>query len=174
MINTADRKQKKLRKEINELLEKDEIRWKQRSRVMWLREGDRKTNYFHRTATWRQKKNKIEKLNLPDGSSIVDTDKMEKHATDFFCDLFTADNSVRPLPATELFQQKIDEDMNISLCAPFTDEEISFALFQIGPTKAPWPNGFPSCFFQRNWGTLETDIITEVTFFLRMELCQME
>jgi hypothetical protein len=33
----------------------------------------------------------------------------------------------------------------------FTDEEISDALFQIGPLKAPSVDGFPARFYQRNW-----------------------
>jgi hypothetical protein len=53
--NTA----RKLSAEIDELLEKEEMRWRQRSRISWLLVGDRNTNYFHRRATWRQKKIKL-------------------------------------------------------------------------------------------------------------------
>jgi hypothetical protein len=55
--------------------------------------------------------------------------------------------------------------MNDALCAPFTDDEISFALFHIGPAKAPRPDGFPACFFQWNWGMLKEDIIESVKRF---------
>lgn len=30
----------------------------------------------------------------------------------------------------------------------FSDQEISDGLFQIGPLKAPGPDGFPACFFR--------------------------
>jgi hypothetical protein len=36
--------------------------------VTWLKEGDQNTNYFHRKASGRKRKNKISKLRKPDGS----------------------------------------------------------------------------------------------------------
>jgi hypothetical protein len=38
--------------------------------------------------------------------------------------------------------------MNEDLCKDFTDEEIGDALFQVGPLKAPGPDGFLARFFQ--------------------------
>ena len=49
----------KLRKEINLLLDDEEVWWQQRSRVQWLREGDRNTKYFHHRASERRRKNTI-------------------------------------------------------------------------------------------------------------------
>jgi hypothetical protein len=59
----------------------------------------------------------------------------------------------------------ITEDMNEVLCRPFTDDEISNALFQIGPLKAPGPDGLPARFFQRNWILMEEDISSAVKAF---------
>lgn len=59
-----------------------------------------------------------------------------------------------------------DED-NVKLCAPFTDKEIADALFQIGPLKAPGPDGYPARFFQRNWSTLKDDVLAAVKDFFR-------
>jgi hypothetical protein len=36
---------------------------------------------------------------------------------------------------------EIKLELNETLCADFTDEEMSFALFQIGPMKVPGPHG---------------------------------
>ncbi|KAK1648484.1 hypothetical protein QYE76_066289 [Lolium multiflorum] len=56
-------------------------------------------------------------------------------------------------------KEKVDGIMNDDLCKDFTDEEISDALFQIGPLKAPGVDGFPARFYRRNWATLKEEVI---------------
>ncbi|KAK1644767.1 hypothetical protein QYE76_062572 [Lolium multiflorum] len=83
-------------REIDELLEKEELRWRQRSRVNWLQAGDRNTRYFHRKATWRAKKNKITELVNNKGVVTQDDKEMNTIATEFFMELYKADNTVQP------------------------------------------------------------------------------
>jgi hypothetical protein len=56
---------------MNEVLYREEMIWLQRSRIEWLKEGDRNTKLFHHRAVWRARKNKIAKLK--DENGIVQT-----------------------------------------------------------------------------------------------------
>lgn len=51
-----------LRQEINDLLDSEEIMWQQRSKVQWMRLGDRNTKYFHLKALERKKENAINRI----------------------------------------------------------------------------------------------------------------
>ena len=48
-----------LSKMMDDLLQKQEIFWAQRSRINWLKHGDRNTKFFHAKATQRRRRNHI-------------------------------------------------------------------------------------------------------------------
>lgn len=54
--------EKKIMERINEVLFQEEIWIKQRSRVNWLRSGDRNTAYFHAFASQRKRMNSISSI----------------------------------------------------------------------------------------------------------------
>jgi ribonuclease HI len=152
---------------MNELLYREEMMWMQRSRINWLKEGDKNTKFFHSRAIWRARKNRIKRLKDDAGEWQSDPKVLGDMATSYFRNLFEADQTLDPTPLIHLFEEKISPEMNTKLCEEFTDKEISDALFQIGPLKAPGPDGFPARFFQRNWGTLKEEIIVAVKEFFK-------
>ena len=140
---------------MNELLYREEMLWLQRSRISWLKEGDRNTCFFHNKAVWRAKKNKIVSPKDENERVVKRQEDMKKVDCSFFNNLFLQDDSVCPNEIINLMKSKVTAAINESLTKDFSDWEIEKALFQIVPLKAPGPDGFHARFFQRNWKFLK-------------------
>jgi hypothetical protein len=64
-LNNADQRDiRRVSDRMNELMYREEMLWLQRSRVSWLKEGDRNTIFFYRKAVWRARKNKARSLKM--------------------------------------------------------------------------------------------------------------
>lgn len=132
---------------MDELLLKEEILWKQRSRLDTMKEGDQHMDYFKRKAFWKAKKNNILAIKRIDGPLTKNMEEI-KDITNSFCKkLYSSNDMVDPFRIIHLVRPLVTEDMNVDLCKQFSDQEISDALFQIRSFKAPGPDGFPARFF---------------------------
>ena len=130
-----------------------------------MKEGDRNTKYYHSKAVWSARKNKIREL--IDSIRVVHSDfsTMGLLANEYFQNIFSADTSLDASPILDLLDSRVSAEDNSKLCKDFSDKEISDALFQIGPLKAPGPDGLPARFFQRNWSTLKEGVLAAVKDF---------
>jgi hypothetical protein len=124
-----------------------------------------KYNFFHRKAQWRAKKNRVKKLKTENGEWEENEENMRQIAADYFQSLYTKDPGVNPQEVLELVEARVSDEVNDELCKPFTNTEIADVLFQIGPLKAPGPDGFPARFFRRNWDVIKIDVIAAVKEF---------
>lgn len=106
------------------------------------------------------------KLTKDDGVWTNDEVEMHGMASDYFKSIFTQDDNVNPAEIVNLFDECISPKMNLALTKPYSEEEISNALFQIGPLKALGLGGYPGRFFQRNKLLLKDDVIPAVQKFL--------
>ena len=66
---------------------------------------------------------------------------------EFFRSLYEKEKEVFPQEILDHIERKISDDINTNLTRPFSAVEVSDALFQIGPLKAPGADGFPAQFF---------------------------
>jgi hypothetical protein len=151
-----------LRKQLNSLFEKEEKMWRQRSRSLWLANGDRNTKYFHSKATQRRRRNHIH--GLRDNLDILhDTSEgMASLLINYYSSLFTTSQPEQIDEVVAQVSSVVTEDMNKALTREFTASEVELALKQMAPTKAPGPDGMPPVFYQKYWHVVGSDVTKAV------------
>lgn len=148
----------KVTDQLVELYHREEILWRQRARIEWLKHGDKNTYFFHLRASRRRRKNKIKALQRADGQATENAEEMEAMTTVFYKKLYTSEGVQDMDQVLEMVPRKVTDEMNATLNAPYDIKEVKTALFQMFPTKAPGPDGFPAHFFQRHWETCGEEI----------------
>ncbi|RYR24105.1 hypothetical protein Ahy_B02g057597 isoform A [Arachis hypogaea] len=148
-----------LNKELNEILDKEETFWLQKSREQWIVEGDRNTRFYHTKTIIRRRKNKILKLRNLNGEWIEDDQSLKNHITSFFQNLYKEEVSNCPWVFESITLPNLDPLFCRRMEAPPTVTEIKKALFSIGSTKAPGEDGFPAAFFKHNWNLMKNKIV---------------
>ncbi|KAJ8750588.1 hypothetical protein K2173_015755 [Erythroxylum novogranatense] len=130
-----------LQAELEEILDNEEILWRQKSRCEWLADGDRNTKYYHSRTMARRRRNKISALRLQDNSWCYDDAMLKQEAIDFFSNLYTVEGQPPgPFPDKGYFPS-ISRLNFESLQRKVTEDEIKSALMDMYPLKASGVDG---------------------------------
>ncbi|XP_074304740.1 uncharacterized protein LOC141639532 [Silene latifolia] len=142
-VRTVDnvKERKSVVKDINNLLRQEETFWRQRSRALWLKDGDRNTKYFHRKGGQRKQKNKIWK-------GTGGEKDVKAAAVDFFRKLFQSSHPSVSDDILEDVRGRVTEEMNVCFRAEYKGDEVVEALNQMHPLKALGPDGMNELFYQ--------------------------
>jgi exonuclease III len=131
---------KQLQQEIDGLLEKEEMFWKQRAKQHWIADEQGRV--------WRKRRD------------------VGRVFVEHFSRIFTSQGPSRVEACTSRVAPKVSDEMNSRLLRPFSEEEVRTALLQMAPLKSPGPDGFPADFYQKNWETVGGDVCKAVLEFL--------
>ena len=108
----------------------------------------------------------IESIRDDEGVWRVRQEEIGVVLVDYYKSLFAStDQSVTP-SVLECVPTMITEEMNEVLCCKFEESEVTKALNQMAPLKAPGPDGMPPLFYQHFWGTVSHDVISSILMWL--------
>ena len=151
-----------LKKEINLLMDKEERMWRQRSRTLYLKDGDRNTRFFHCRATQRRRRNLITGIKNQSNEWCTQLDQISAIFLEYYQELFSSSNPEVLVGDLDSIPQAVTMEMNKALTEEFQAWEVENALKQMAPLKAPGPDGMPPLFYQNFWELVKGDVIHDV------------
>ncbi|RVW64166.1 Transposon TX1 uncharacterized 149 kDa protein [Vitis vinifera] len=152
--------------ELEELILREEIHWRQKAKVKWVKEGDCNSKFYHKVANARRNRKYIKELENERGLVLKNAESITEEILHYFEKLYT--NPTGESWGVEgLDWSPISEESALRLESPFTEEEISKAIFQLDRDKAPGPDGFTIVVFQECWDVIKEDLVRVFAEFHR-------
>ncbi|RVW88360.1 LINE-1 reverse transcriptase-like [Vitis vinifera] len=135
----------------------EEAHWRQMSRELWLREGDKNTGFFHKMASAHWRNNFLDRI-IINGEELVEEQEVREGIVKAF------QHQPREEPGWRadlegLHLKSLDHSEAEALEVPFTEEEIFAALKDMNGDKAPGPDGFTVAFWQACWDFAKEEIV---------------
>lgn len=123
--------------------------WWQRSKITWLKYGDKNTRYFHNKALIRKKKNYIGRIRDHAGIWYV-IENWDCVIVDYFTQLFSFSVQGYDFSFLEYISNRVDERMHRILDADFIQQEVVSTLKHMHPTKTPRSDEMSPIFNQKH------------------------
>jgi hypothetical protein len=93
-------------------------------------------------------------------------EEIEAMAIDFYGKLFTAQTHTEPSEVVQFVPRKVTDAMNDMMNTPFSDQEVTKALFMMHPNKVLGSDGFTARFYQKHLYLIKEDLTRAVLQFL--------
>jgi hypothetical protein len=138
-----------LAKDLEASLLQEEINWRQKSRMRWLKEGDKCIKFFHQVFKANRRNNSIKSL-IVNGSPTLDPTIISDHIIGFYESFFAEPMGWRPRLDNLEFDRLNVEEVS-SLEEPFKENEVWEVVKGMDRDKALGPDRFTLVFFQDCW-----------------------
>eukprot|EP00253_Pinus_taeda_P011982 PITA_11982 len=147
---------------LEERRKQEEILWRQKSRIKWLKEGERNTKFFHQAMIKHRQGNRILSIKNKNGERVVEQNEIEQVLVDYHKEILTEPQVDRTRAIQEIcsaIPRLVSEDQNRALMRAVTIEELEEVVKSMKKGTAPGPDGFTVDFFQAGWHFLGKDIL---------------
>eukprot|EP00253_Pinus_taeda_P028731 PITA_28731 len=147
------------------LCKQEEIFWRQKSRVQWLKEGKLNTRFFHRSTIANRKHNRISSILNEYGEIQTSHKDIEAVMVQHFRGITNENNLDRDQHIKEIIKnipRMVSREDNFKLNKPVIEAEVSTVIKDVQNGKATGPNGFNVDFFKACWNVVKHDILDVV------------
>ena len=143
-----------VRSQVEYLLSLEKISWRQKSRMLCIKEGDSNTKFFHKVANSHRRYNHLSFLEV-DGMIYEEGSKV---AVQFYKSLYLEIEEWRPFVEGLKFDQIRGMERGW-LEKRFEMEEIQSVVKELEGDKASRLDGFSMAFFHHCWRVVEKDVL---------------
>ena len=143
----------------------EELFWAQRSRISWLKSGDRNTGFFHAVTRQRRMLNSFSVIENEEGGEVFEEHEIVSVISKYFRDIFNTSGQSDFTDLQNILQPRVTPEMNLALSGIPSDSEIFEAVQSINAGKAPGPDGFSAKFYQAYWHIIRADVTRDIRHF---------
>ncbi|XP_043720986.1 uncharacterized protein LOC122668491 [Telopea speciosissima] len=153
------------RESLQRTLLQEEMFWRQKSRVTWLKEGDRNTKLFHVTATVKRRIATVSTIRMGNGVWTSEPKEVKAEAVRHFSNIFASQGSTVDEDLLDCIPRLVNDEDNACLLLPPTDVEVKEAVFSLSSDSALGPDGFIGYFFTACWDLIGDGVCATVKDF---------
>lgn len=102
-------------KELDELLQREKILWKDKAKECWLTDGDASTRYFHLSTIAHRRQNHIDHIYTEIGQRKTGQHDIGDLFVDFYNKLFNSESHIFPDDLQGLITKLVEEYANVQL-----------------------------------------------------------
>jgi len=147
---------------LEERRKREEVLWRQKSRIKWLREGERNTRFFHQAMIHHRHRNIIFSIKNEGGERIVEQEGIEKVLMEYHKGILTGPHMDRSEAIKEVctaIPRIVTEDQNRALMRVASLGEVEEVVMSMKKGTAPGPDGFTVDFYQVGWHFMGKEIL---------------
>ncbi|GJS23318.1 RNA-directed DNA polymerase, eukaryota, reverse transcriptase zinc-binding domain protein [Tanacetum coccineum] len=152
--------------EYKEAVMDEEKLLRHKTKIAWLKEGDKNSAYFHKVLKGRLNRSRIMSICAEDGKRYDNFDVAYQFVK-YFQGFLGISHDVTKLEDIEgtIFDNKVSIEEANQMTKDVIDEEIKKALFDIDDNKAPGLDGFTSKFYKKAWDIVKDDFYNAIKEF---------
>ena len=156
-----------LLKELDQMVNQEEELWAMKSRVNWMIQGDRNTNFYHVSTLVRRKRNQIVAIKDHVEEWIHEESAIKEFFRSGFNSIYTSSFTSGSRAALDVsqWQARLSDVEKESIGGIASKENIKSALWSLKPFKSPGPDGLHAGFSHRFWlvvGKSMIDVIKKI------------